>query len=57
MTKGRGVLPIGAGLAIGIAIGVAMHQIGAGIAIGVALGSGSWLFTRRPKPPEAKEGK
>ncbi len=54
MTKGRGVLPIGAGLAIGIAIGAGMHQIGVGIAIGVALSGAALLVTRRA---EAKEGK
>ncbi len=55
MTKGKAVLPMGAGLAIGIAIGAGMGNVALGIPIGVALGGASWLATR-PKP-EAKEGK
>ena len=57
MTKGKGVLPIGVGLAVGLAIGAGMHNIALGIPIGVALSAG-WLFAARPKPPaEAKEDK
>ncbi len=56
MTKGKGVIPLGAGLAIGIAIGAGMHNVALGIPIGIALGGAGWLFTRLHKP-EAKEGK
>ncbi len=55
MTKGKAVLPIGAGLAVGIAIGAGMGNVALGIPIGVALSGFSVLAMRRK--PEAKEGK
>ena len=55
MTKGKGALPLGAGLAVGIAIGAGMGNVALGIPIGVALSGAFWL-SRRPKL-EAKEGK
>lgn len=42
---------MGAGIAIGVALGAAMDNWGAGIAIGVAIGAGLESRQRRNKPP------
>ncbi|MBT3228368.1 MAG: hypothetical protein HOD43_12295 [Candidatus Marinimicrobia bacterium] len=46
---------LGAGIAIGVAIGVAMDNIGAGIAIGIAIGV---ALSRKPgrKNPHKEDG-
>ena len=50
MTKGKGVVNLGAGIVLGVVIGSAMHQLAIWLPLGIGLGIAGLLVARRQKP-------